>query len=99
MSAEALPPLPELEIDGMTRKHLDQETVDRALRAIYERRPDFLVKMAKREGTRTEPNDAFNREFRRFVHEDLKISGSLSRTSRIIWEARRRARLMYGMPI
>ena len=96
---ENIPPLPELEIDGMSLKLTDQRIVDHALRTIYEKRPDLFERMAKREGSSEGgPNDAFVQDFFKFVREELKIVDSLVQP-RIFWEARRRARVMYGMPI
>jgi hypothetical protein len=94
-----IPPLPELAIDGMSRRLTDQETVDRALKTMYEHRPDLLKRMAERDKIgESGPYDEFSQEFRRFVREELNVRG-LNVTTSIFREARRRARLMYGLPI
>ncbi len=96
---DPIPPLPELAIDGRSYRLTDQQTVDRALRTLYERHPDFFKRIAEREGNpNAQPNDEIMRDFRRFVREELKIIDSIV-SPRIFWEARRRSRLMYGMPI
>jgi len=96
---DQIPPLPKLEIDGRTKQFTDQETMDRMLQLMYERRPDLFKRMAAREGNPAAgPNDEFTDDFYRFVREELKITSSLMQP-RIFWEARRRARLMYGMSI
>lgn len=100
MTEEKIPPLPELEIDGMTRKYFDQQTVDKILQEIYERRPDLFVRMAERDRTGIgSPEDEFVKDFDKFVWHELEIQQSGMHVTQIFWEVRRRARLMYGMPI
>lgn len=99
MTEEKIPPLPELEIDGMTRRYYDQPTVDKIIKEIYERRPDIFVRMAERDRTGIgSPDDEFMRDFNKFIWHELKIQSSVH-VPQIFWEIRRRARLMYGMSI
>ncbi|HTS42585.1 MAG TPA: hypothetical protein VMH84_18820 [Xanthobacteraceae bacterium] len=96
---DTIPPLPELAIDLMTGRTTDQKTIDSILRAIYDRRPDLFRGMAERDKTGVGgPYDEFIQEFRRFIREELDIR-TLPMQTAIFWEVRRRARLMYGMPI
>jgi hypothetical protein len=95
---EAIPPLPDLEIDGMSKKRCNQETIDQALLIIYERRPDLYAKMGRREKMQSDPNKEIANEVLSFVRDELHIVDSLVQPQ-VFWEMRRRARLMYGLPI
>ena len=100
MTEEKIPPLPELAIDGMPGSDLKQEDIDKILQEIYERRPDLFVRMAERDRTGIgSSEDEFVKDFDKFVSHDLKIQHPNMRVHHIYWEVRRRARLMYRMPI
>ncbi|MGB9151485.1 MAG: hypothetical protein WCD70_00160 [Alphaproteobacteria bacterium] len=104
---DTIPPLPELEIGGVTKKHgLNQAIIDRILRFVYEGRPDFYMRMAKLEGSgNKKEGDEFVKEFDKYLLDEVEKEmkeidvTSTSVSASIFWEARRRARLMYGMTI
>jgi len=98
--SDPIPPLPELAINALTKSVTDQETVDCALRTIYERRPELFKEIAERDKAAETGGDLRDEalyEFSRFVEEEFKTANSKV-PPRLFWEARRRARLMYGMP-
>jgi hypothetical protein len=110
--SEVIPPLAELEIHGLTKKRgFTQEKIDRMARFIYEERPDFYERMAKREsdfpGKKVQdpnagPYDAFAQEFDKWIEENFSNevdTKSNAAMGSIFWEVRRRARKMYGMRI
>lgn len=104
-SKQSLPPLPELEIHGMAKLcGLDQQTVDDVLRKVYENRPDLFAEFMERERKietgvlQEDAPDDFPERFVAYVGGDLKIGGSLV-TPNILFEARRRTRLMLGLDI
>jgi hypothetical protein len=74
---ESIPPLPHIEISAYT---IDQQNMDRAMRIIYERRPDFFLKSAERdkkwERDKAQDLDArfcdgFNDELYKFIREEV----------------------------
>jgi hypothetical protein len=47
---ESIPPLPRVEVSDYTqRQYIDQQSLDRAMCIIYERRPDFFLKAFERD--------------------------------------------------
>ncbi len=112
---DAIPPLPDLEItEGTKQKGFTQETIDLILRIFYERKPDFFTRVAQREDDfpgktgrdpNAGPNDALVQEFQKYMSEDVakevkNIDFAQSKFwTRVFWEMRRRARLMYGMRV
>ena len=92
------PPLPELEISALTKRYIDQQTVDRILKSIHERHHALFKKIAERENTDTAPHDEVTGEFYRVVREEFNIRGDLRVQTSLFWEARRRTWLMYGSP-
>ena len=98
MSNEHVPPLPALTITDGTRQTCTQQAIDDWLGKIYAQRPDLFAKIARREGPNPGPEDTYKSEFLSFVRRELKVLDSVTQT-RILFEARRRARSMYGLPI
>ena|SRR5690348_7142311 len=96
---EAIPPLPELAISELSRRFIDQEAVDLALKTMYERRPDLFRRMAERDKSGVgDRRDEFRQDFDRFLREELNVRGDLRVQTSIFLEVRRRVRLMYGIP-
>lgn len=99
---EEIPPLPDLEIDEMSKRLTNQEAVNQALKIIYERRPDLFVKLGEREKTETDPDNQTLKEFENFIREEVRKEidvPNLNVMTSVFWEARRRARIMYGLAI
>ena len=97
-----LPPLPELEAGWISQQALSQEMIDKAIRLIYERRPDLFAKLMERERTESDPDnriaDEISDYIRTEVRKDLELT-NLNASTAIFWESRRRARLMAGLEI
>jgi hypothetical protein len=107
--SESIPPLPRIEVGDYTqRQYIDQQSLDRAMCIIYERRPDFFLKSVERDRKYERDNtadakaryhDGFVEELRKFIREEIskevKIP-SLSVMGIIIAHARAIARKMYG---
>jgi hypothetical protein len=101
-----IPPLPSLPIHGLTPRYWDQEAVDRILRDIYRRRPELFVELARLDGANTgrEPLAEYQSmrdisgEFMRMGRDEFGVT-TLSSHNQLFWEARRRARVMYGLHI
>jgi hypothetical protein len=97
--SELVPPLPELEIEGFTRHYVDQDSVDRALSKIYKLRPDFFQKFAERE--------RYNLDVIEIAPDFLSLLAEVREEvpmhhlapGLVLGEARRRSRLMYGIPL
>ena len=103
---EPVPPLPNLKISLATAVTTSQATVDRVLQELYDRRPEFFAAIAHREKAKEGTQEENQIELRRLIREELKPLlcnepnfGTLTLSTAIFWEARRRARLMYGMAI
>lgn len=94
---DTIPPLPQLDIDSLSKRMSDQQTVDQALQKLYERRPDFFTRLAERDKKQKNVRDIAN-EFRKFLREELNIVDSLVQPT-VFSEARRRARLMYDVKL
>ena len=93
---ETIPPLPDLAGRG---SHLcDQDTIDRVLGIMYEQRPDLFKKIADREWSGLDSNDKARLEFYNFVRDEAGVSNSVVATT-LFMEARRSARIMYGVPL
>ncbi|QQR69458.1 MAG: hypothetical protein IPI58_01920 [Alphaproteobacteria bacterium] len=101
-----LPPLPELE--AFHPKRCPQELVDKVMKTIYDERPDLFLRIAEweRKGEKETDLEVLNNEYYSSVPRDsyyyigshLNIDGSVLTTD-LFWEARLRARLMFGMSI
>jgi hypothetical protein len=103
---ELIPPLPDLEISGFAKKFIDHQDMDRAMRIIYERRPEFFLKSVERDKKREQDgddeafiHDGFHEELQKFIREEVrkevKVPNLFAMTV-IISHARAIARLMYG---
>lgn len=88
MTEEKIPPLPKIAVSGIDKKYVTQETLDRALQIIYERRPDFFKRSYERDKSWKEQpdhtveeeeewiHDAFSKELHNYIrHEVLKEVG------------------------
>jgi hypothetical protein len=106
---DSIPPLPHLEISAYTQKHyIDQQSLDRAMRIIYERRPVFFLKAAERDkkwdrgevkDAKARYHDGFIEELMKFIREEVKKEvniPTLPVMAIIIAHARAVAQLMYG---
>jgi hypothetical protein len=91
------PPLPELETSELTKRYIDQPTVDQILKGIHQLHPALFKKIAERENTDTAPDDDVTREFFRILREEFNVRGDLRIQTSLFWEARRRSWLMYGV--
>lgn len=105
INAPPLPPLPSLEIHAMSKLcGLDQQTVDHVMQAIYENRPDlfagFMDRERKAESGEAQENtqDDFPNIFSSYLIREFNLL-DLTSVSNMVFEARRRARLMIGVDI
>jgi hypothetical protein len=106
---ESIPPLPHIEVSDYTQRHyIDQQSLDRAMCIIYERRPDFFLKSVGRDrkyerdkttDAKARFHDGFFDELSKFIREEVskevKIPG-LSVMGIIVAHAKAVARKMYG---
>jgi hypothetical protein len=103
------PPLQERNISKYSEKFTDQETLDRAMRIIYERRPDFFKRSVERDKkweadpTQDEEawvHDEFVMDFHTFLENVAEEAGlpDLNARSSVLSHAREVAKLMYGVP-
>lgn len=95
---EVIPPLAELEIFDFTKKFIDQQSVDKALRIIYQRRPDLFVKFADRERRNLGVTDIlpdFYKVIRDEVSKEVDIPSQA--VDCLISETLARVRKMYGL--
>jgi hypothetical protein len=106
---ESIPPLPRVEVSDYTqRQYIDQQSLDRAMCIIYERRPDFFLKAFERDrkyerdktaDAKARYHDGFVEELMKFIREEVrkevKISG-LSVMGIIVAHTTAVARKMYG---
>ncbi len=110
MTAENIPPLLELDVGEYDKRFISQETLDKVMRIIYERRPDFFRRSAERDKswiadpTQDEEawvHDEFTKDFLRFLRYELAKEIDLPDTTTqgcVFHHARAVARLMYGLP-
>jgi len=89
------PPLQERNISKYSEKFTDQETLDRAMRIIYERRPDFFKRSVE-----AWVHDEFVMDFHTFLENVAEEAGlpDLNARSSVLSHAREVAKLMYGVP-
>ena len=76
---ESIPPLPHIEVSDFTQRHyIDQQSLDRAMCIIYERRPHFFLKSVERDRKyeRDETTDAKER-FHDGFFDELRARSAL----------------------
>ncbi len=68
---EKTPPLPKIAISGIYKKYVTQETLDRALQIIYERRSDFFKRSYERDKTWEAQPDHTVEEEEEWIHDEF----------------------------
>jgi hypothetical protein len=115
MTEEKIPPLPKLLVSKFSKQYIDQETLDRAMQIIYERRPDFFRRSYERDKSwEADPtqdeeawvHDEFTMDLHNFIRgvvlKEIGVTNPMKLNtiqSCVYGHVQSTARKMYGMPL